>query len=254
MKRYFQNLFLLSLFVSASNTLSAQTVNPQVQETLSVFDALQKAYTSVPSLSFNVRYVYTEETKPDVVLDSMKGIFQMSHGDYRFVLDSTETIHNEKYTIVLFKEDRMLYLTKSSDGLSTNPVQQIADFLKNNTGLSTSTSNTAQFKTLRITYPPGMAYKQIDLLIDTTTGFLAKAVYVVQTKLLMESDPTADPSANVEQHDPYARVEADFQQYSTDTIDMGLFDNDRFFVRDGKNFTPTATYKDYKIFLGSSNL
>ncbi|SRR6266496_753084 len=225
----------------------------QTDKAIQVFDTLKQAYQNATGLSFDVKYTYTNETKPDNVLDSLSGKFEISQDNYRYLLDSTETIHNDKYTIILFREDKIMYLTKPSLAVSANPIEAIGEFFKNNKDVSCQLNTAHNTKVLSIHYPPGMVYKQINLTIDTATGYLVKAEYIVQTKLLMETQPQ-DEQANQNQYDEYARVEADFSNYKIGSIDSNEFDENRFFQRDGKNFKTTDPYKTYKIFIGSSNL
>ncbi|NNV55041.1 hypothetical protein [Limnovirga soli] len=250
MKIRFQILVLFCFLMMQNKTIYAQTGSEPV---LQVFARLQQVYQNIPALSFDVKYTYSNETKPAEILDSLSGKFEINQGNYHYLLDSTETIHNERYTIVLFREDKLLYLTKSSEEQKVNPVSTINDLLKNKEGLTFDVSDKDKLTMLKIGYPPGKEYKSVELIIDTATGYLAKAVYIVQTKLLVDAQGATDQTS-LNQYDEYARVEVSFLNYNSNTVDTSIFDEKKIFFKEGKDFKTTAAYKEYKIFLGSLNL
>ena len=120
------------LFSSAFLQTHSFAQEQKTDKAIQVFDALKQAYQIAQGVSFNVKYTYTNETRPNDVLDSLSGKFEISHDNYRYLLDSTETIHNNKYTIILFREDKIMYLTKPSLAVSANPIEVIGEFFKNN--------------------------------------------------------------------------------------------------------------------------
>lgn len=252
MKRLMQTCFSLYGILFLHTAMFAQN-EQQTDKALEIFAQLQQTYQQVDGISFNVKYTYTNESKPETVLDSLSGKFEINKSNYHYLLDSTETIHNDKYTIILFREDKIMYLTNPSLAASANPVQTIGEFFKNNKDINCQIVTNTRTKTLSVHYPPGMQYKQINLTIDTVTGYLMKAEYIVQTKLLLETDLQND-KGSASAYDAYARVEADFFDYKQIPIDNSEFDERKFFDREGKNFKTTEEYKTYKIFIGSSNL
>lgn len=251
MKRLFQIGFLMVNVIATQAQAVAQ--NPEnTRQALQFFDALQQTYQNTSGLSFDMKYTYSNETKPDIVLDSLTGTFKMSRNEYNYILDSTETIKNDKYTIVLFKEDKVMYLTKANASIKTSPLEVIGEFFKANKGISCDIVVKGKFKVISINYPPGLQYKQISLTVDTTIGYLVNAMYIVQTKLLFETESI--DKTTLGQYDEYARVGITFFNYREAAIDTADFDENKFFLRDGKNFKPTEAYKNYKIFIGSVNL
>ncbi|WP_143708723.1 hypothetical protein, partial [[Flexibacter] sp. ATCC 35208] len=90
---------------------------------------VQDRIITVPT-SYYILYTYANEHTPAILLDSMRGTVEIDGTNYHSILDSTETIHNSKYNIVLFKEDKVMYLASSTPGeVSTNPMQQMLAFL-----------------------------------------------------------------------------------------------------------------------------
>lgn len=242
-------LTLLSIFLSQSTYAQSQSQNDSV---VNVINRLFENFQTAKDMSFDVGYTYSNESAPTIVLDSLSGKFEMHGVKYHFLLDSTETIRNEHYTIVLFHEDKIMYLTKGTSNIAGNPVESIAAFLKNNKSINCSLVSEGGIQHIRITYPPGQEYKQIAISFDTATGHILKAVYIVQTKLLLEQDAVNDDAGAA--YDNYARVEADFSHYRVSQPDTSVFDEQKFFYKEGTQYKTTEAFKDYKIFIGSSNL
>ena len=95
---------------------------------VNVINRLFENFQTARDMSFDVNYSYSNESTPTVILDSLSGKFEMHGAKYHFFLDSTETIRNEHYTIVLFHEDKIMYLTKGTSNIAGNPVESIAAF------------------------------------------------------------------------------------------------------------------------------
>lgn len=81
---------------------------------------------------------------------------------------------------------------------------------------------------------------------------MTKAMYLVKTEQLMEAGSSASVDNSV--YDKYARVEVSFDHYTTAPIDTAMFDEKKYFLREGNEFKTTEQFKQYKIFIGSLNL
>jgi len=239
---------ILCLFESS---VTAQTKD----STALIIDELkqiQKAYTQSSSLSFNMQYRYANESKPFVILDSVSGKIEMQNGNCHYIMDSIETIKNGRYSIILFKENNMMYLSKPVEAdQGQNPLMMLDSALIKSPGMLYSVKQSTSIKQITLLFPKGMMYKKIDFFIDNKTGFLSKAIYLMKTQLLMD-----DQNENIDkkQYDEYARVELNITQYSTATIDPSVFDEQKYYTKQGKDFKTTESFKQYKIFIGSLNL
>jgi hypothetical protein len=69
-------------------------------------------YSAAKNLSFSIVYRYADENNAGVWLDSLNGKFKIHGNDYWYALANTETIGNRECTIVLFKDDKIMYIRK----------------------------------------------------------------------------------------------------------------------------------------------
>lgn len=242
------------LIVCASVALTKAQHANDIKKIAEEFKHLSTVYKQKASVSYDIKYVYTNESTPGIILDSLSGTVELNGDNYRSVLDSTETIKNKRYVIMLFKEDKVMYLAKPGNKeFLVNPGAVIDSLLSTMPDLQFATEVNEKFKTIRIVFPPAMPYKSISVTIDTSTGFIVKAKYIVKTEQLADTK-TSLSDADGAAYDAYAIVEAQFNNYRINTIDANRFDEKTFFKKEGKDFIVTNAYKDYKIFVGTLNL
>src|SRR5882762_3669781 len=149
----------ISILISCSWLLSlGQT--PEKQQVVEAFRALSARYQSYKSLSFTLSYKYSAEDKPGIYLDSLKGYFTMSGNRYRYVMDSTEFIGDKDRVMVLYKQDRVMYLSKSSPAQqSGNPLALLDSLLLKNDSVSCHLSGTKEQQKITLSFRSGQTRK-----------------------------------------------------------------------------------------------
>lgn len=212
-----------------------------------------KSFYEAHPLSFEIKYTYANEHDPARVLDSLSGRVEMSGASYHCWLDSVETIRNDRYNIVLFKEDRIMYLTSAATSAAANPLQMMQAALKQ-TGVSNcEVLYNGSNRVIRMFFREGAPYRQMEMTIDTTSGYLLNTRCIVKTALLMDPSDNSD-TAPAGEYDEYAIVQARFEHYHPISANTAGFDERFFFYKDGGEFVTTPAYKEYKIFVGTPNL
>jgi hypothetical protein len=211
---------------------------------------LAATYKNTAHLSFDVQYKYAAEDAPDVYLDSMSGHFKLSGNRYWYDLDNTEAICTNDYLIMLFKEDNVMYLAKPAAGKTTNPLAMIDSLLVNSAGMTPQLTENKQWTTITFTFPLAYPCKKMEYVIDKKTGWLVKTVNVVRSEELYE--PSARPF--IEGAVTYVIVEAWYANYQKDDFDDSVFNNDRYFRKQGAEYVTVTPFDTYKIFLGTPNL
>jgi hypothetical protein len=239
MKRIFS---ITACLLFAGQSLMAQMDTTRM---FAVFNSMQAKYQSAP-VSFNLNYTYTSVNNPDKVLDEVKGGIELSNGNYHYEMDNTEVFSNSRYNIILFKEDKLMYLAKATTLSAVDPVQQLRTMI----GTSVIQSCSVKGGIITLTFAPGGNYKELQMVMNEKTGYLSSMRYVVKTTMLMDQPgATVDP-----QYGEYAIVKSSLDNYKTLTADSSRFNESNFFYKEGKEFKTTADYSDYKIFIGSPNL
>ncbi len=222
---------------------------------------LANRYLHAPQLSFEVEYRYASETTPNVWLDSLGGHFKMDGARYWYLLDSTEMLCGDKYAVVLYREDKVMYLS-SAVSPSANPLGVLDSFLVKKQGLHYNLAVSGQQTIVTISFDPsagsgqvpsagsGQIYKKLEFYIDNNTGLLNRMVSVVKSEQLYE------PSVRrqVAGQDSYAIIETLFRHYQEKAFDGQLFNIDRYFRKEGNSYVTVPPYTNYKIFLGKPGL
>ena len=215
---------------------------------------VQQAYRSASYVSFHVQYRYANKNQPGNYIDTMSGEVAMDKNRMRFLIEGVETVTNDKYTIQVNKEEKLIYLSTPQPTQMTDPVAMLDTALAHYEGIRTEVTHNAGIATLTIVFPPGQAYKNVTMTINETTGYFQKVVYEMYTEGLVEKDQLMG-SGNNGIYQPEGRIEILFSQYRHGQFTDALFNEDRYFTRiDKGKYEPSSTYKDYQIFLASSKL
>jgi hypothetical protein len=230
------------------NAVKAQAVN----DTAALFAEVHKLQAVYQSpVSFDITYTYTSEQRPDSVLETMHGTLEMSGASFRYCIDSVETMANDSYSITLFKKDKVMYLSRPSSLNTVDPVQQFRSILEKMRFSKCAIKQQGDQKVVRISFPAGGAYREIEMNIDKKTGYVTAMRYVMKTMLLMEAGAS---QADATEYGEYAVIKTTFDHYKPLSTDYTRFNEGRYFYKEGGGFKPTNTYSEYKIFTGSPNL
>jgi len=223
----------------------------QREKALSAIKDLADRYQNAPALSFDVSYVYTDEAKPGIVLDSLKGSFKMDKDAYCYSIDKTESIGNKDYVLMLFKEDNLMYISKPSTSTRlVSPIAMFDSLLSGNKNVSCTILESKAEKRMVFTFSPGLKYKKIEYWISKETGYVTTMAYCIRTSELMPASTSGLPS----DISPYASIEVAFTNYKTKGFDTRELDMGLYFKKENGEYTVAPAYSTYKIFLGSTNL
>jgi hypothetical protein len=221
---------------------------------LIVLENLMNKYHNTDYLSFDQEYTYMEDSKPNLVLDSMRGNVQMNKGNYHLILGNTETIHNDRYNVILFKDDSLIYISKPSVGkIMANPIGILDSMLIKEKSIDISVVQKRKLEIVVLNFPDGMGYKTAEFIVDEKTGYLLHVKYRVNALQML--DPASKiAAANTSLANEWGTVQSRYYKYAKGTFDDNEFDEKKYFIKDGTEFKPTGTYKQYKIFLASPGL
>jgi hypothetical protein len=251
MIRFFAYLlsFLLAL---AANSSQAQQP-PEFEPALAAMKQLQIAFGTRP-VAFDVKYIYTNETTQSRVLDSVSGTVRMNGSNYRSLLENTETIRNERYNIVLFKEDKIMHVSRASDIQSAgDPLDMMKIALRDAGAKKCEVSSKGPLKIIRIGFGEDAMCKSMEMTMDTVNSRLVSMQYTVKTSLL-GAEPVSGEEVKEAGYEEYALVRTSFYNYRNLPADTSQFDERTFFVKEGKELKTTAAYSNFKIFIGSPDL
>lgn len=246
---------IILLIVTGCVLVSAQaTAGDSTNAVKQFMQQVQQAYRSANYLSFHVLYRYANKSQPGNYIDTMSGEVAMNRNHLRFLLEEVETVTNDRYTIQVNKEEKLIYLSAPKPAQMADPIAALDSALRRFDGLGTRVTHAGGVATLNMSFPPGQAYKHVTMTIDEHTGYLQKVVYDIYTKGLVEKDQLIG-EGNSGPYQSEGQVEIVFSQYRQGQFTDGLFSEGPYFTRLGQGkYQPTEKYKDYQIFLASSNL
>jgi hypothetical protein len=243
-------LLTLSLFTRLTAVAGGGTDSAALQAFMT---RIRKAYATNHFMDFHVRYYYANADEPQVYLDSLAGEIQMEKENSRLVLDGIETIVTGKYAIQIDAAEKTIYLTARRAG-GTNPIGMVDSILAHMQGVQASVTKESHAEVLSIGFPPDQAYSRITIRIDAKTGLLQKISYALNTSKLVSAEMINRPG-NASPYQARGNMDILFSDYRQGKFDDNLFREDNFITRIGPgHFEPAGRYKDYHIYLASSNL
>jgi hypothetical protein len=213
----------------------------------------QKAYEESPYLGFRLKYLYSNAGEGVKPMDSVSGEIEMDKERSRMVLDGTETVVTGKYVIQLMAEEKAMYLSKPGKTIPMSPVQLMDTVFKQLDGIQATVTMAGRSKVLSLRFPPGKMYSQIRMVMDPGTGYFQQVTYYVHAAVLVGQEQVASP----EHPAPYSqegKIDMLFSDYEKGRFNDAMFDENNFFTRVSGQFQPAGRYRDYHIFLASSNL
>lgn len=246
---------LLGVLIMAGSRSIAAPLSADTSGTVTQFmQKAQQAYKNASYLSCNLLYRYANNNQPNKYIDTMAGEMAIDKNRMRLVIDEVETLTTGQYTIQVLKEDKLIYLSTPKPALGTDPIQMLDTILAHMGGAQIQMARNKGNATLSIIFPPGQMYKTISMTINESTGYFEKVVYELFTEGLLSADQIAQ-AGKPAVYQPEGRVEVLFSNYRQGRFNDSIFNEGIYFTRLGKgNYEPTEQYKDYQIFLASSNL
>lgn len=243
---------LLILLLFCSGVKSQYKIS--TQELIGELSSLQSQFRKPEGLGFDIKYVYTNETKPGVILDSLSGTFETINDKYHYVLDSTETVLAGKYCIMLFRNDKVMYVSKTPHAELIDPLQTMDSVLSGIQNITCLEMISGKVKTIDIFFPQGLAYKRVSFAIDTMQNTLLHATYVLKTDLLIDPALMTNDEQDRNRYDPFARIEVSYFNYRKSTPGASWINEQNYFSKDTHGWKISQQYQDYKLFIATPDL
>jgi hypothetical protein len=250
-----QKQLLSIMFVTAivvTNTIAAQS-SAKLDDLTTILSQLKDQYGTGKQLSFNIGYSYATETNPAVVLDTETANIKMLKSKYYCSVNNTEIFSNDSVSIVLFKEEKIMYLSKNRQHTQfSNPVQLMDSLIRSKALTTFNISASDNTKNVVIKFDQQMMYKELDFTIDTKTGYLKNIKYVVHSEALM--DQSENNTEQIKPDSEFSIVNAAFSDYSNEDSGIDQLSANQFYSKEGKDLKVTNAYKDFRIYKASPDL
>lgn len=238
---------LVCICLLVANIAAAQT-SDGMDKAIELLTKAGKAFAS-GHMSLDICYTYANEHQPDVLIDSLKGTIQLSGGNYRSELGNTLSVKNSRYSIIVFREDKLLYVSGAApadSGAAVLPVQLITSAVKQAGVQECKVTARKDTTTIRFQFPENMAYRYMEIKLDNRSGRIQEIQYLMKSTMISQTEST-DGIA----FEPYALVKTYFRYRDNVPVAASVFDEQQFFTRNANTLVPAAAYSNYEVFIGT---
>jgi hypothetical protein len=244
-------MILLTLLTMLGDVLQVAAQPADLSRIKPLLEKVQQAYRRADHLSFDVKYIYADAGYGQRPGDSLLGEIQLDKQRCRMLLDNTESIVTDKYAIRVIDDNKLIYV-------SGKPATAMPDLLGITDSIlahmhSLFIRQEGSFSVLTVDLPPGLAYNRVEMTVDTATGYLQRVIYSVHTATVVGKEMVAS-AGHPAPYQPEGTITVLFSKYAHGGFDDTLFDETKYFTRSAGHFEPAGRYKNYQIFLASSNL
>jgi len=214
---------------------------------------LQAKYRNAGYLGFHIKYLYANDGRVAAPVDSVMGEMEMHGNECRMMLDNTETIVTDKYTIQVRPEEKIIILSGTHVTGNMDPLGVIDSALAHTGGAQPRLIHQPGEDILSVTFPPGGQFTHVRIVVDARTGLLRHITYALQTATWVTEDMISRPD-HPALYQPEGHIDIVFSQYRHDGFNEGLFNEGNYFNKVDGRYEAAGHYKEYQIFLASSNL
>lgn len=154
-------------------------------EAIMEMSKIGQAYQSTDLLSYDVAYDFADSAAPAILLENKAGKYGLYDNLFWGTIDSTtEYVQGQQHYIVVDHDTKAIYVYDRLDYSRVINVPLI-DSLFNEVALNdlTLTRPGGIYKKLTITYNPGVQYKQVEMVYDSTTYLLTSIAYYYNTTI-----------------------------------------------------------------------
>lgn len=226
----------------------------QQADTTRLFSEMRKIHAAYHAngLQYQVNYTYSPADRPSVVLDSIRSQVEVSAGGSRIRMQNMEFITNERYAIVLFSDDKVMYLYKPSSATSSDPMEQLRGLVASSGLKQIEFSESGKMRQINIRFDSTSGVKGIEMQISQESGLITAVRYLVKTELMTGGGALSEEERK--EYGDLALVTMQMRQYAPLAANRQQVHEDAYFTKEEDEYIPTEVYKEYQIFKGSVNL
>ena len=248
-----QPLTLIAFLILGLMVTDRTNAQDTTEEMKAFVRKMKQAYDKAAYLGFRLKYRYANERQPGQYIDSLSGEVEMDKGRSRLVLAGTETVITGRYSIQIMPEDKLIYLAAAHPAVIQNPLPVLDSLFAHIEGIRSVVEHSEASDLLTLDFPPGQPYYQVRIAIDSRTGYIRRVEYALSTAGLVGQD-MIDRPGHPAPYESRGRIEILFSDYEQGRFDDRIFQEENFFTRVDGRYLPAGRYKDYHIYLASSNL
>ncbi|WP_143306611.1 hypothetical protein [Chitinophaga vietnamensis] len=231
------------LLLACCMLLLAGITQAQVStDTAALFKEMRQVYEASRQapIAYDVKTYFTDTTGPAGIPDSMFSHVELNGDNMRVTNEVTETVYNDKYQLVLFKEEKRMMIARRNRE-QASPLDMMNGQLLAKVAGSWSKASVKGKEIITITGKESSPVKQIIITLDHKTGHMEG--------ILLELRQAEDAG-----HPTYMTIRYAFSNYTALPAGYNGTDERRYFVAGEKEYRTAAAYADYQIFLASPNL
>ena len=243
MRKYFISILLhFGWLLLISNSLLAQ--NNSNHEILTSLKGAATRFMKLPNIQFDMTYRYANEEEPSIYLDSIKGSSRIWGNKYWYSIENTEVLCDSASMIIVFNEDKLIYLTNPTTNNSPFHSLALIDSLLLERYPITCSIEKGKINTKYIIeFLRPTAYKKLEYIIDNRIGLILMARQFIRSGNLY--DKSIPSGLNP---DNWVIVDLHYDNYRIDKLDPTFFDINRYVLLKESGFIPAPAYSQYSVF------
>lgn len=229
-------IILMTALWMMSNKLSAQTVTKGLE--MGELIRISYAYRQTPYLSFDITYQYADSAAPSTILEQINGQYKIHDGRYWAMLDSTELVQGNNYSLAVFHDQKIISVHKpvyTDDKVLQLPVMDTI-FYNYSDSLSV-TQLSDSIRLLKVYLKQGLPYSGYEVRYNSNSYFVNSVQYYMKGAAVLDSIGGGSGTS---------LIKVTLSNYSEAPISEDVFMESKFVYRDSSFYT-RPDYSDYEL-------
>lgn len=248
MKKYsFQLLGIIVALVAQCTMAMGQKEN--ISHFLQPVQKAAGVFSDSSYLHVDMSYYYAAGSKPSAYLDSINAEYKIWKNNSWYRIDSTEALRNERLMVVVFRQDKLLYLSKPDKSFSPQSQFALLDSIADGRyPVSHEISKQGSLTCYSLKFLQPTIYKEMHFWIDRQ-GRITKTSQVINSLLLQANMKEVDTVS-----EEWMLVELRFANYRTDDFAIKDFNISRYLEQVNGEWRPVSGFGNFNVFKAQPQL
>ena len=240
---------IIALIIALGFGIGLQAQTKGDRENLLALKKAAQVFMDTAYLHVDMTYRYATATEPENFQDSLGGSLKTWKNNYWYKMDQTEVVCDGKKMVIIYKEDRVLYLSTPETGNTSRQQFALLDsLLAGKYPIESFMVEEKGYKKYTIRFTEPTLYQQMEFWINTK-GRVARTRQVLHEGLFME--PTQKTGKT---DSDWMIIDVQYTGYRQNDFNPLDFSTERLVRKEKDKWVAQAPYQDYSVFSAKPNL